>query len=213
MNPAFKDSARKEYNELLNKGENLEKSIVEYISPFPLPNKPKDIFEFASKYNGWIHRIELCSLWLNLSRSELYFLSRPFSVFQYSIKNHEELYLQDLLRAVQERMVILVNTSLKKSKGPFYRELVIIGNEGITFGSHKIKLGGKRLELVHMLKKSKHIRASEIRKVLKQDNDVISASKRIINERFRKMTDLPHDLIIHPSNGGYAFNNTYFLVH
>lgn len=214
MNPIFKDPAREEYNELLNMGEKLEKNIIEYNSSFPLPKKINKAIDFAPKYNAWIHRISMASIWLTLNKAELYFINRPFSIYQYNInKNSEKYYLQDLLRAVQERMMILMKNTSRKTKGPLYsNDFVIIDENGISYADKKVKIKGKRLDLLLLLKDKKHINGPELKKILNQNYDVINKSIRGINKQFKNKNNTSYDLIINVDSGGYAFNSRIFKI-
>jgi len=212
MNPVFKNMAREEYNKIINKGERLEQQIIEYSSYFPFPNKIKDVVDLAPKYNSWIHNIGMLNIWLTLSPSEQYFIRSPFSVYQYASKKNEMEYLRDMLRAVQDRMMILHNTHIRKTKGPIFCDPVIINNDNITFSDKKVKFTHKRLKLLLTIKKCKRIKGPELTKILGQKYQVISNAVNGINERFRKATKLNYDLIINSKKDGYTFNNGIFKV-
>lgn len=212
MNPVFKDMAREEYNKIINKGERLEQQIIEYASYFPFPNKVKGVVDLAPKYNGWIHSIGMLNICLTLSPSEQYFIKRPFSIYQYASKKNEMDYLRDMLRAVQDRMMILHNTHIRKTKGPIFSDPVIINGKGIVFADKIVKLSHKRLELLLTINKCKRIKGPELIKMLDQNYQVVSRAIAEINERFRKAMKLNYDLIINSKKDGYTFNNGVFKI-
>jgi hypothetical protein len=77
---------------------------------------------------------------------------------------------------------------------------------------YTIKNPSNRFTVINSLQGKDRVKVSEMEAHTGQEDKIIRASIKNINKLFRKMVDVPYDLILHLGTGGYSLNTDQFDI-
>ena len=127
-------------------------------------------------------------------------------------------YMKNIHSALIPQLLEICTRQKEVATGEILKDRIVISEKKGIYRAdnedliYSVDNKSKRMKLIKHLASKDNCSVSELMDITNQDKGVVIKSVQEINEKFRKKTQLTHDLILHFKASGYSLNKDDFAI-